>query len=123
MRFCPIWTDNDVCVGRGLDYNETLLMGRKTLFAPLATGTLLPGRNPRHKTARRLCTLGGGITEIRKLRRVSRQGAARKNQHRSGSYFLVQKKYQNFNRLSCGQPWSDRLEQALITLGRLAGKG
>jgi DNA-binding transcriptional MocR family regulator len=40
-----------------------------------------------------------------------------------GALFSAKQKYQNFIRLSCGQPWSDRLEQALITLGRLAGKG
>jgi hypothetical protein len=34
MRFPSIWTDNDVRVGQALDYNETLLMGRETLFAP-----------------------------------------------------------------------------------------
>jgi DNA-binding transcriptional MocR family regulator len=39
-----------------------------------------------------------------------------------GSIFSPKTKYQNFIRLSCGQPWSDRLERALITLGRLAGK-
>jgi DNA-binding transcriptional MocR family regulator len=39
-----------------------------------------------------------------------------------GPIFSAKQKYQNFIRLSCGQPWSDRLEQALVTLGRLAGK-
>ncbi|HWO40314.1 MAG TPA: PLP-dependent aminotransferase family protein [Candidatus Eisenbacteria bacterium] len=39
-----------------------------------------------------------------------------------GCLFSAKKRYQNFIRLSCGHPWSDRLEQALITLGRLAGK-
>jgi DNA-binding transcriptional MocR family regulator len=39
-----------------------------------------------------------------------------------GPIFSAKQKYPNFIRLSCGQPWSDRLEQALITLGRLAGK-
>lgn len=39
-----------------------------------------------------------------------------------GPIFSAKQKYQNFIRLSCGQPWSDKLEQALITLGRLAGK-
>jgi DNA-binding transcriptional MocR family regulator len=39
-----------------------------------------------------------------------------------GPIFSAKQKYQNFIRLSCGQPWSDRLEQAIITLGRLAGK-
>lgn len=39
-----------------------------------------------------------------------------------GPIFSAKQKYQNFIRLSCGQPWSERLEQALMTLGRLAGK-
>lgn len=39
-----------------------------------------------------------------------------------GPIFSPKQKYQNFIRLSCGLPWSDRLEQALINLGRLAGK-
>jgi len=39
-----------------------------------------------------------------------------------GPIFSAKQKYQNFIRLSCGQPWSDKLEQALVTLGRLAGK-
>lgn len=39
-----------------------------------------------------------------------------------GSLFSPKQRYQNFIRLSCGLPWSDRLEQALINLGRLAGK-
>lgn len=39
-----------------------------------------------------------------------------------GPIFSAKQKYQNFIRLSCGQPWSDTLEQALKTLGRLAGK-
>lgn len=39
-----------------------------------------------------------------------------------GPIFSAKQKYQNFVRLSCGQPWSEKLERALITLGRLAGK-
>jgi DNA-binding transcriptional MocR family regulator len=39
-----------------------------------------------------------------------------------GPIFSAKQKYPNFIRLSCGQPWSDKLEEALITLGRLAGK-
>jgi len=39
-----------------------------------------------------------------------------------GPIFSAKQKYQNFIRLSCGQAWSDSLEQALKTLGRLAGK-
>lgn len=40
-----------------------------------------------------------------------------------GSVFSAKQKYQNFIRLSCGLPWSNSVERALITLGRLAGKG
>jgi DNA-binding transcriptional MocR family regulator len=39
-----------------------------------------------------------------------------------GPIFSAKQKYQNFIRLSCGQPWSNRLEQTLIVLGRLVGK-
>jgi len=39
-----------------------------------------------------------------------------------GPIFSAKQKYQNFIRLSCGQLWSERLEQAIMTLGRLAGK-
>jgi len=39
-----------------------------------------------------------------------------------GPIFSAKQKYQNCIRLGCGQPWSNRLEQALIVLGRLAGK-
>lgn len=39
-----------------------------------------------------------------------------------GPLFSAKQKYLNFMRLSCGDPWSGRLEQALITLGRLAGQ-
>jgi DNA-binding transcriptional MocR family regulator len=39
-----------------------------------------------------------------------------------GPIFSAKEKYRNFIRLSCGQPWSDKLEQALVTLGQLAGK-
>lgn len=37
-----------------------------------------------------------------------------------GPIFSATQKYQNFIRLSCAQPWNDKLEQGLITLGRLA---
>jgi DNA-binding transcriptional MocR family regulator len=39
-----------------------------------------------------------------------------------GPIFSPKQRYQNFIRLSCGSTWSDRIEQALITLGRLAFK-
>ncbi len=39
-----------------------------------------------------------------------------------GPIFSAKQKYQNFIRLNCGYPWSDSIEMALITLGRLAGR-
>jgi DNA-binding transcriptional MocR family regulator len=39
-----------------------------------------------------------------------------------GPIFSAKGKYGNFIRLSCGQAWSPRLEQSLMTLGRLAAK-
>lgn len=39
-----------------------------------------------------------------------------------GPIFSAKERFQNFIRLSCGYPWSPRLEHALITLGRLARK-
>ncbi len=37
-----------------------------------------------------------------------------------GPIFSARQRYRNFIRLNCGYPWSDRLDQALRTLGRLA---
>lgn len=37
-----------------------------------------------------------------------------------GPMFSARQRYQNFIRLNCGQPWSDRIDGALKTLGRLA---
>jgi DNA-binding transcriptional MocR family regulator len=39
-----------------------------------------------------------------------------------GPLFSPKQAYKNFVRLSCGHPWSERVEQAIATLGRLAGK-
>lgn len=39
-----------------------------------------------------------------------------------GPLFSPKQGYRNFVRLSCANPWSDRLEQAIITLGKLAEK-
>ncbi|MGH7768683.1 MAG: PLP-dependent aminotransferase family protein [Candidatus Binatia bacterium] len=39
-----------------------------------------------------------------------------------GPMFSAKQKHRNFFRLSCGQPWSNKLEQALVTVGWLAGK-
>jgi len=37
-----------------------------------------------------------------------------------GPIFSARQRYRNYIRLNCGYPWSDRLDQALRTLGRLA---
>lgn len=37
-----------------------------------------------------------------------------------GPIFSATQKYQHFIRISCAYPWGDRLEKALLTLGRLA---
>lgn len=39
-----------------------------------------------------------------------------------GPIFSAKQEYQNCIRLSCGQPWSGKLEQAIVTLGKLAGQ-
>jgi DNA-binding transcriptional MocR family regulator len=39
-----------------------------------------------------------------------------------GPIFSAKQRFENFIRLSCGHPWTPRLEHALMTLGRLAGK-
>jgi DNA-binding transcriptional MocR family regulator len=38
-----------------------------------------------------------------------------------GPIFSARQRYRNYVRLNCGYPWSDRLDRALRTLGRLAG--
>ncbi|MDQ3393571.1 MAG: PLP-dependent aminotransferase family protein [Bacteroidota bacterium] len=37
-----------------------------------------------------------------------------------GAMFTTQKRYKNCLRISCGQPWSDKIKEALMTLGSLA---
>jgi DNA-binding transcriptional MocR family regulator len=39
-----------------------------------------------------------------------------------GPIFSAKQRFGNFIRLSCGHPWTSRLEHALVTLGKLAGK-
>ena len=39
-----------------------------------------------------------------------------------GPIFSAKQRFENFIRLSCGHPWTPRLEHALVTLGKLAGK-
>lgn len=53
---------------------------------------------------------------------LHRQALEKKISIAPGPIFSAKQRYQNFIRLNCGQPLSDRLEHALITLGRLAGK-
>lgn len=36
-----------------------------------------------------------------------------------GPLFSAKQKYENFIRLTCAQPWNERVERALVTLGRL----
>lgn len=53
---------------------------------------------------------------------LHRQALEEKISIAPGPIFSAKQKFHNFIRLNCGQPWSDRIERALITLGRLAGK-
>ncbi len=53
---------------------------------------------------------------------LHRQALEEKISIAPGPILSAKQGYQNSIRLNCGQPWSDKLEQALITLGRLAGK-
>lgn len=39
-----------------------------------------------------------------------------------GTIFSASGAYSNFIRLSCGDPWSERIDRAVATLGRLAGR-
>ncbi|HEY1270166.1 MAG TPA: PLP-dependent aminotransferase family protein [Candidatus Binatia bacterium] len=39
-----------------------------------------------------------------------------------GPIFSAKQKYKNFIRISCGEPWTDRIERAMETLGNLARK-
>jgi DNA-binding transcriptional MocR family regulator len=39
-----------------------------------------------------------------------------------GPIFSAKQRFENFIRLSCGHPWTPRLEHGLVTLGKLAGK-
>lgn len=50
-----------------------------------------------------------------------RKALAEKISIAPGPLFSAKQRYPNFIRLSCGHPWSAELEQALATLGRLAG--
>jgi DNA-binding transcriptional MocR family regulator len=39
-----------------------------------------------------------------------------------GLIFSAKQRYRNFIRVSCGQVWSERVQQAVVTLGRLIGR-
>ncbi|HXI82532.1 MAG TPA: PLP-dependent aminotransferase family protein [Verrucomicrobiae bacterium] len=39
-----------------------------------------------------------------------------------GPMFSPKQSYKNFIRINCGHPWSERIEKALVTIGRLAEK-
>jgi DNA-binding transcriptional MocR family regulator len=39
-----------------------------------------------------------------------------------GPMFSPKQKYQNFIRLSCGNPWSEKIENALIKLGQMMAR-
>jgi DNA-binding transcriptional MocR family regulator len=54
--------------------------------------------------------------------RLYRVALNRKISITPGPLFSPKQGYRNFIRLSCGQVWSDEIEQAVITLGKLAEK-
>jgi DNA-binding transcriptional MocR family regulator len=39
-----------------------------------------------------------------------------------GPIFSPKQKYKNFIRLSCGQPWSEKIDRAVRTLGEMCAK-
>ncbi len=53
---------------------------------------------------------------------LHRQALAQKISICPGPIFSPKQCYRNFIRISCGHPWSDRIDHALLTLGRLAEK-
>jgi DNA-binding transcriptional MocR family regulator len=54
--------------------------------------------------------------------RLYRDALERKISITPGPLFSPKQGYRNFIRLNCGQVWSDAIEQAVITLGKLADK-
>jgi DNA-binding transcriptional MocR family regulator len=54
---------------------------------------------------------------------LHRHALARKISIAPGPIFSATQKYKNCIRLSCGLPWSEKLDQAIHTLGDLANKG
>ena len=52
--------------------------------------------------------------------RLYRQALAERISIAPGPMFSATQKYGNFIRLNCAQPWDERMERAMVTLGRLA---
>ena len=53
---------------------------------------------------------------------LHRRALAQKISIAPGPIFSAKQKYKNFIRLSCGLPWSEKVDRAVQTLGELAGK-
>jgi DNA-binding transcriptional MocR family regulator len=51
-----------------------------------------------------------------------RKAIAEKISIAPGSMFSAKQQYRNFIRLNCSHPWSDKVERAMITLGKLASE-
>jgi DNA-binding transcriptional MocR family regulator len=51
---------------------------------------------------------------------LHRRARERKISIAPGPIFSPKQRYKNFIRLSCGQPWSDKIDGAVRTLGDLA---
>jgi DNA-binding transcriptional MocR family regulator len=51
---------------------------------------------------------------------LNRRALEKKISVAPGRLFSPTKKYRNFVRLNCALPWDERLDRALLTLGRLA---
>ena len=71
--------------------------------------------------------LGGYVLWVELPRAVDalelhRGALAKKISIAPGPIFSATQKYKNCIRLSCGLPWSEKLEQAIYTLGNLASK-
>ncbi len=67
---------------------------------------------------------GGFVIWIELPRKVDslqlcQQALARRISIAPGQIFSASRKYRNFIRLNCAQPWNEALEKAMITLGRM----
>ena len=58
---------------------------------------------------------------VRRRARAARAGAAAQDQRRAGPIFSAKGAYRNFIRLNCGYPFTEEIERAIFTVGRLAG--